>query len=191
MNNSTTQSDNFKKVIHHQKPFEQHWVGDGFYVHTMMQPHPNIYPMTSPFILMDYAPPRDFVSSKKQKGVGEHPHRGFETVTFAYQGEITHRDSAGGRNDRPGDVQWMTAASGVVHEELHSKEFSANGGVFEMVQLWVNLPKDKKMSQPRYQGIKDKDFPRFNLGESCKGRLMAGDIENKEAMPISPPINIF
>ena len=110
----------YKKVIYHQKPTNQHWVGDGFYVHTMLQPDPSIYSMTSPFILLDYAPPKDFKRSLKQKGVGEHPHRGFETVTFAYQGEITHRDSSGGGGTiGEGDLQWMTAASGVVHEELH------------------------------------------------------------------------
>ena len=182
-----------KKIIHHQIPTEQHWVGDGFFVHTMMQPHPNTYPMTSPFILMDYAPPRHFSSSTIQKGVGEHPHRGFETVTFAYQGEITHRDSAGGGGTiGQGDVQWMTAARGVVHEELHSKEFSGRGGEFEMVQLWVNLPKNKKMSTPRYQGVKDKDFPRFKLGENCEGRLIAGEVENKNGPCLShSPINVF
>ena len=171
-----------KKVIYHQKPVEQHWVGDGFHVHTMMQPHPNTYPMTSPFILMDYAPPRNFTPNSAQpRGVGEHPHRGFETVTFAYQGEITHRDSAGGGGTiGQGDVQWMTAASGVVHEELHSKSFSEKGGSFEMVQLWVNLPKAKKMSSPNYQGVKDQQFTRFILGSSCEGRLIAGEVEEKK-----------
>ena len=186
-------NSNLKKIIHHQVPHEQHWVGDGFHVHTMMQPHPNTYPMTSPFILMDYAPPRNFSSSTKQKGVGEHPHRGFETVTFAYQGEITHRDSAGGGGTiGQGDVQWMTAASGVVHEELHSKDFSSRGGEFEMVQLWVNLPKNKKMAAPRYQGIKDKEFPRFSLSKNCEGRLIAGEMQNKNGPCLShSPINVF
>ncbi len=184
---------NMKKIIHHQKPTEQHWVGDGFFVHTMMQPHPSTYSMTSPFILMDYAPPRNFSPSSAQKGVGEHPHRGFETVTFAYQGEITHRDSAGGGGTiGQGDVQWMTAASGVVHEELHSKEYSERGGDFEMVQLWVNLPKSKKMSSPRYQGVKDKDFPRFMMGENCEGRLIAGEVDKKNGPCLThSPINVF
>ena len=182
-----------KKIVHHQVPQEQHWVGDGFFVHTMLHPHPSTYPMTSPFILMDYAPPRKFSSSSTQKGVGEHPHRGFETVTFAYQGEITHRDSSGGGGTiGQGDVQWMTAASGVVHEELHSKKFSQDGGDFEMVQLWVNLPKDKKMTQPRYQGVNDQQFPRFKKGTFCEGRLIAGVMESIQGpCQTHTTINVF
>lgn len=156
-------------------PTEQHWVGDGFHVHTLIQPTPDLYPSISPFLLMDYAPPKEFGATTKKQGVGEHPHRGFETVTFALYGEIEHRDSAGGGGViGAGGVQWMTAASGLVHEEFHSKEFAKTGGTFEMVQLWVNLPANKKMSSPRYQGIKNDQFPRVTLGESSIAQIVAG-----------------
>jgi hypothetical protein len=156
-------------------PGPEHWVGDGFYVKTVFWPQLDAQ-MLSPFLLLDHAAPRRFDSSPWRRGVGEHPHRGFETVTFAYQGEIEHRDSAGGGGRiGPGDVQWMTAASGVVHEEKHSQAFSERGGDFEMVQLWVNLPADKKMSQPRYQSLLDREFPRLQLG-AAEARLVAGTL---------------
>lgn len=155
------------------KPGAEHWVGDGFYVRTVFSPEPDAQ-MLSPFLLLDHAARKRFDPSPWRRGVGEHPHRGFETVTFAYEGEVEHRDSAGGGGRiGPGDVQWMTAASGVVHEEKHSQEFSERGGDFEMVQLWVNLPADKKMSEPRYQPLLDREFPRLDLGVA-EARLVAG-----------------
>jgi quercetin 2,3-dioxygenase len=157
-------------------PGPEHWVGDGFYVKTVFWPQLDAQ-MLSPFLLLDHAAPRRFESSPRRRGVGEHPHRGFETVTFAYQGEIEHRDSAGGGGRiGPGDVQWMTAASGVVHEEKHSQAFSERGGDFEMVQLWVNLPANKKMSAPRYQSLLDREFPRLRLG-AAEARLVAGKLD--------------
>jgi redox-sensitive bicupin YhaK (pirin superfamily) len=172
-------------------PGPEHWVGDGFYVKTVFSPHPDAQ-MLSPFLLLDHAARRRFDPSPWRRGVGEHPHRGFETVTFAYAGEIEHRDSAGGGGRiGPGDVQWMTAASGVVHEEKHSQAFSEHGGEFEMVQLWVNLPADKKMSQPRYQPLLDSQFPRVDLGVA-EARLIAGTLEASEGPAMThTPMTVF
>jgi len=124
--------------------------------------------------------------------VGEHPHRGFETVTFAYQGEVDHRDSHGGGGSiGAGDAQWMTAASGVVHEEMHSERFTREGGVFEMVQLWVNLPARLKMSTPRYQALRGADFPALRFAEGS-GRLIAGGLQGMLGpAKTHSPITIF
>ena len=169
-----------KKIKWITSPTEKHWVGNGFNVHTIFHPAPELKEFLSPFILMDYAPPKDFPPGTEKRGVGEHPHRGFETVTICYSGEIDHRDSGGGGGRiGPGDVQWMTAAKGLVHEEFHSEESTKKGGLFEMVQLWVNLPKKDKMGPHRYQGIKDNEFPRIDLNPKAKVRLIAGDFLGK------------
>lgn len=172
-------------------PGPEHWVGDGFYVKTVFWPQLDAQ-MLSPFLLLDHAARRRFDPSPFRRGVGEHPHRGFETVTFAYQGEVEHRDSAGGGGRiGPGDVQWMTAASGVVHEEKHSQAFSERGGDFEMVQLWVNLPADQKMSPPRYQPLLDREFPRLTLG-AAEARLIAGALDGKTGpAKTHTPITVF
>ena len=152
-----------------------HWVGNGFPVRTLFsyQSHAG---HVSPFLLLDYAGPAAFEPSEQPRGVGEHPHRGFETVTIVYQGEIEHRDSAGNNGTiGPGDVQWMTAASGVVHEEWHERAFTRRGGVLEMVQLWVNLPAKDKMASPRYQEIRDRQIPRVGLGGESHARVIAGE----------------
>jgi redox-sensitive bicupin YhaK (pirin superfamily) len=157
----------------------EHWVGDGFRVRSVIAPNgdPRIQ---SPFLLLDHAASRHFDPTNEPRGVGEHPHRGFETVTFAYKGEIEHRDSTGGGGTiGSGDVQWMTAAGGLVHEEFHSRKFTAEGGDLEMVQLWVNLPAKSKLSQPGYQALLDKDFPRLQLG-AAQGRLIAGQLGNEK-----------
>jgi redox-sensitive bicupin YhaK (pirin superfamily) len=169
----------------------EHWVGDGFRVRSVISPDgdPRVQ---SPFLLLDHAARRHFEPASERRGVGEHPHRGFETVTFAYRGEIQHRDSAGGGGIiGPGDVQWMTAASGIVHEEKHSQRFTEQGGEMEMVQLWVNLPAKDKMSEPGYQSLLDKDFPRLTLG-AARARLVAGTL-GKEHGPAKThsPITIF
>jgi quercetin 2,3-dioxygenase len=131
----------------------------------------------SPFLMLDYAGPKLFEPATEPRGVDEHPHRGFETVTIAYQGSVDHRDSAGNAGTiHPGDVQWMTAASGVVHEEKHGQAFTEAGGTFEMVQLWVNLPAAFKMSKPRYQGITSAQIPEVALGTGAVARLIAGEI---------------
>ena len=163
-----------KKVLGTYSAGSNHWVGDGF-------PVRNLFPSNgvdvNPFLMLDYAGPSRFEPAKKPRGVGEHPHRGFETVTIAYQGSVGHRDSAGNSGViYPGDVQWMTAASGVVHEELHEAEFTKNGGIFEMVQLWVNLPKAQKMSKPRYQGITKAQIPVIELESGGHARVIAGEL---------------
>jgi quercetin 2,3-dioxygenase len=152
-----------------------HWVGDGFPVRSLFS-YDSLGQSISPFLLLDYAGPASFAPASRPRGVGEHPHRGFETVTIVYQGEVAHRDSAGNSGViGPGDVQWMTAASGILHDEFHSPAYTLRGGALEMVQLWVNLPAAQKMSQPRYQGISGKDIPQVTL-ESGAGslRVIAG-----------------
>ncbi len=153
-----------------------HWVGDGFPVRSLFSYEKFGRPL-SPFLLLDYAGPAQFAPSAKSRGVGEHPHRGFETVTIVYQGEVAHRDSAGnGGSVRPGDVQWMTAAGGILHEEFHSPAFTRQGGALEMVQLWVNLPSAHKMSPPRYQTILAADIPRLDLPANAGTlRVIAGE----------------
>ena len=169
------------------------WVGDGFYVHPLLRPQEGLYQFTSPFILMDYSPPFEFSKTSKRRGVGEHPHRGFETVTFAFKGEVEHRDSSGGGGlIRPGDVQWMTAGEGVVHDEFHSESFSKEGGLFEMVQLWVNLPKKHKMTKPKYQSISDNIIPKLVFNGKTQLRVIAGKLLSTEG-PASTfsTINIY
>jgi redox-sensitive bicupin YhaK (pirin superfamily) len=182
-----------KKVIFTNKVDHKHWVGDGFNVYGLLRPDENINKFISPFIMLDYANPKEFPKTTFPKGVGEHPHSGFETVTFAYQGEIEHRDSSGGGGIiKPGDVQWMTAGSGLVHDEFHSREFCKTGGVFEMVQLWVNLPKKVKMISPKYQSIINENIPKINIGTSSQLRIISGSFNNKKG-PASTftEINIF
>src|SRR5450631_3049476 len=154
-----------KKLSFIRRTSERHWVGDGFPVRSIFS-YNDLGQDISPFLLLDYAGPENFPPSTHRLGVGAHPHRGFETVTIVYSGEVEHRDSSGGGGSiGPGDVQWMTAASGLVHEEFHGHEFARRGGTFEMVQLWVNLPAPYKLSPPRYQGILDKEIPVVNLSD--------------------------
>ena len=152
-----------------------HWVGDGFPVRTLFA-YNGLGQELSPFLMLDYAGPTEFPPGERPRGVGEHPHRGFETVTIVYAGEVAHRDSAGNQGViRAGDVQWMTAASGVVHDEFHSPDFTRRGGLLEMVQLWVNLPAVHKMSTPRYQAIVADDIPALALPDGAgRLRLIAG-----------------
>lgn len=141
----------------------RHWVGDGFPVRSLFSYH-SFGEKISPFLLLDFAGPYRFEPAALPRGVGEHPHRGFETVTVVYEGEVSHRDSAGnGGTIGPGDVQWMTAASGILHEEFHSQEFTRTGGPFRMVQLWVNLPARFKMAPPAYQAITNDTIPAVEL----------------------------
>jgi len=168
-----------------------HWVGDGFPVRTIFPSHG--LTELNPFLMLDYAAPSRFEPSNRPRGVDEHPHRGFETVTISYQGSVDHRDSGGNSGTiNPGDVQWMTAASGVVHEEKHGKEFTAQGGTFEMVQLWVNLPAAQKMSKPRYQGLSKADIPRVDLGPGAYARIIAGELNGvKGPAKTFTPVNVF
>ncbi len=165
-----------KKLRHVQRNVDRHWVGDGFPVRTLFT-YSSLGPMISPFLLFDYAGPMEFPPTEKRLGVGEHPHRGFETVTIVYSGEVEHRDSSGsGGRIGPGNVQWMTAASGLVHEEFHGRDFARHGGMLEMVQLWVNLPAKYKMSPPRYQSIVSSEIPTANLPNGQGSvRVIAGE----------------
>ncbi len=164
-----------KKIRDVQDAPHPHWVGDGFPVRSLFSYH-NHAERLSPFLLLDYAGPARFTPTEKKRGVGQHPHRGFETVTIVYQGEVAHGDSTGqGGVIGPGDVQWMTAGAGILHEEFHSDAFSREGGTFEVVQLWVNLPAKDKMAPPRYQEILDKDIPAVALpDEAGTLRIIAG-----------------
>lgn len=167
-----------KKLLGIYSAPQQHWVGDGFPVRSLFSYHSHGAHL-SPFLLLDYAGPARFEPSARARGVGEHPHRGFETVTIVYDGEVSHRDSTGaGGTIGPGDVQWMTAASGILHEEFHSPEFTAKGGNLEMVQLWVNLPSKDKMAAPGYQDILNKDIPAVPLpGDAGTVRVIAGEFD--------------
>ena len=158
-----------------------HWVGDGFPVRSLFS-YDNLGQHLNPFLLLDYAGPAEFAPAGSPRGVGEHPHRGFETVTIVYQGEVAHRDSVGNTGlIGPGDVQWMTAASGILHEEFHSPAFTRSGGSLEMAQLWVNLPAEHKMSAPRYQTLVDSSIPRVAFADGAGSvRVIAGSFEDHE-----------
>ena len=148
-----------KKVLSTRSAPARHWVGDGFPVHGMFGYGEGAHER-SPFLLLDYAAPTRFEPTAARRGVGQHPHRGFETVTIVYAGEVEHRDSTGqGGVIGPGDVQWMTAGAGILHEEYHAEHYARSGGPFEMVQLWVNLPAKDKMASPGYQAILAADIP--------------------------------
>ncbi len=173
-----------KSIIRIDSAPPRHWVGDGFHVHSMFSYNQDAH-LYSPFLMLDYgAPyhcePRDVNNGATPRGVGSHPHRGFETVTIAYSGEVAHRDSSGGGGIiGEGDVQWMTAGSGLVHDEFHSPAFSQAGGVMHMVQLWVNLPAKDKMTKPGYQAITQAAIPQaiLDVASTRAGsvRLIAGE----------------
>lgn len=182
-----------KKVLFIQGQDSGHWVGDGFPVRSIFTYHDRSAEL-SPFLLLDYAGPAEFPPTAKRRGVGEHPHRGFETVTIVYSGEVEHRDSSGGGGIiGPGDVQWMTAAGGIVHEEFHGPEFAKNGGLFEVIQLWVNLPAKDKMAEPGYQAITSAQIPRLEMqGGVGLVRVIAGDYQgNAGPARTFTPMNIW
>ncbi|MCS3421059.1 pirin family protein [Pseudomonas yamanorum] len=167
-----------KKIIGIYTSPRGHWVGDGFPVRTLFS-YDTMGKQISPFLLLDHAGPAAFTPTEQRRGVGQHPHRGFETVTIVYKGEVEHRDSTGaGGTIGPGDVQWMTAARGIIHEEFHSEAFARSGGALEMVQLWVNLPAKDKMTDAGYQTILDGDIPTLPLaGNAGSLRLIAGEFD--------------
>ena len=167
-----------KKILGVHSAPRPHWVGDGFPVRSMFSYHDDAQHL-SPFLMLDYAAPAQFAPAARKRGVGVHPHRGFETVTIVYQGEVDHRDSTGaGGHIGPGDVQWMTAGGGILHEEFHSEAFTQNGGTLEMVQLWVNLPAKDKMAAPGYQTLHDADIPSVPLeNEAGRVRVIAGEFD--------------
>ncbi|HSA60815.1 MAG TPA: pirin family protein [Nitrospiraceae bacterium] len=159
-----------KDIVGIYQPGSTHMVGDGFPVRNLF-PSNDLDREVSPFLMLDYAGPQYFTPTDHPRGVGEHPHRGFETVTIVYEGVVAHRDSAGNAGViGPGDVQWMTAASGIVHEEFHEKAFAKQGGTLHAIQLWVNLPRASKMSAPGYQTILNGEIPAIEL-EDGAGRL--------------------
>ena len=164
-----------KKIIGLRHADEQHWVGDGFPVRTLFS-YQSMGQELSPFLMLDYASSTPFPPATTTKGVGPHPHRGFETVTIVYQGELAHKDSAGNSGTiGPGDVQWMTAGAGILHEEMHSAQFTQHGGMLSMAQLWVNLPAKQKMTSPGYQAIEAQHIPTMHLeNDQGTARLIAG-----------------
>ncbi|MDF1814134.1 MAG: pirin family protein [Verrucomicrobiales bacterium] len=173
-----------KNIIHSPG---MHWVGNGFPVRSVFS-YDQMGRELDPFLLLDYAEPYRFEPGREKRGVGSHPHRGFETVTFAFQGEVEHRDSSGGGGViKPGDVQWMTAGAGLLHEEFHSEDFTKNGGLFEMVQLWVNLPAANKNAPPRYQNLSAEKIPVVALPEQAgQLRVVAGTFDDTQG-----PANTF
>ena len=174
-------------------PKQPHFVGDGFRVHNFI---PSGYGLTmermDPFIMLDYASRYHFPPTGKPKGVGVHPHRGFETVTIAYKGSVAHHDSAGGGGEiKEGDVQWMTAARGVLHKEYHAESFCATGGDFQMVQLWVNLPAKDKMSTPKYQTIENSHIPKIKVDGGVV-EVIAGSYQaHQGAASTFTPVNML
>ncbi|UMQ41316.1 pirin family protein [Chryseobacterium sp. Y16C] len=171
-----------KKVEMVVAPKPAHFVGDGFRVHNFI---PGVSGMDmkrmDPFIMLDYNSKFHFNGTETPRGVGVHPHRGFETVTIAYQGKVQHHDSAGGGGIiGKGDVQWMTAAKGVLHKEYHETEWAKEGGIFQMVQLWVNLPSKDKMSNPKYQSIKNSEMKKVDLGENGFVEIIAGTYQDQQ-----------
>ncbi len=182
-----------KKVQGIYRAPRQHWVGDGFPVRSLFsyQSHGK---QLSPFLLLEYAGPADFTPTTHRRGVGQHPHRGFETVTIVYHGEVEHRDSTGkGGVIGPGDVQWMTAGGGILHEEFHADTFAQRGGAFEMVQLWVNLPAKDKMAAPGYQAIRSESIPQVALPDDAGSlRVIAGDYANARGPAHTfSPLNVW
>ncbi|MFD0940615.1 pirin family protein [Pedobacter boryungensis] len=183
---------NVKKVAAILNPPAPHMVGDGFRVHNFF---PSGYRLNmSPFFMLDYNAKIEFSARNEPRGVGVHPHRGFETVTIAYHGAVAHHDSAGNSGVIfPGDIQWMTAASGILHKEYHEENFSKKGGSFQMVQLWVNLPAKDKMSKPKYQGVKHNEIQKFNLPD--KGgviEVIAGNYQGtKGSVSTFSPIEMY
>ena len=165
-----------KKILGVYEAPRPHWVGNGFPVRSLFS-YGDHGRALSPFLLLDHAGPHQFTATTDRRGVGTHPHRGFETATIVYEGEVAHRDSTGaGGTIGPGDVQWMTAAAGILHEEYHSEAYARTGGPFEMVQLWVNLPAKDKMSAPGYQTVLNADIPQVDLPNGAGSvRVIAGD----------------
>lgn len=170
-----------------------HWVGDGFPVRSLFS-YDGLGATLSPFLLLDYAGPAHFAPASRPRGVGTHPHRGFETVTIVYEGEVAHRDSVGNAGlIGAGDVQWMTAAAGILHQEYHSPAFTARGGALELVQLWVNLPAAHKMSPPRYQTLRDAEIARVELANAAgEVRVIAGEYAGRRGPAVTvTPLNVW
>src|SRR5215207_3930692 len=176
MKTETKRTASIKSVEKIVNPPPRHWVGDGFNVHGFFPHGPLTGERMSPFFLLDYNALTDFQPREEPFGVGAHPHRGFETVTIAYKGRVEHHDSRGGGGViGEGDVQWMTAGSGLLHKEFHEQEYNREGGPFQMVQLWVNLPAKDKMTTPKYQAITNSDMGRVSLPKGGEIEIIAGE----------------
>jgi quercetin 2,3-dioxygenase len=182
-----------KRLLGIQGNDQGHWVGNGFPVRTLFF-YQQLGKEMSPFLMLDLAGPAEFPPTTERKGVGTHPHRGFETVTIVYEGEVSHKDSTGqGGTIGPGDVQWMTAGAGILHQEFHSDAFAKQGGVLQMVQLWVNLPAKHKMTAPGYQPILSQSIPEIELSNSSGSiRVIAGEYEGRVGPAKTfTPMNVF
>ena len=182
-----------KRLLGIQGNDQGHWVGNGFPVRTLFF-YQQLGKEMSPFLMLDLAGPAEFPPTTERKGVGTHPHRGFETVTIVYEGEVSHKDSTGqGGTIGPGDVQWMTAGAGILHQEFHSDAFAKQGGVLQMVQLWVNLPAKHKMTAPGYQPILSQSIPDIELSNSSGSiRVIAGEYQGRVGPAKTfTPMNVF
>jgi redox-sensitive bicupin YhaK (pirin superfamily) len=182
-----------KKLLRIHQSSGMHWVGDGFPVRSVFE-YNGLGRELTPFLLLDYAAPYQFPPGKEKRGVGGHPHKGFETVTVAYQGELEHRDSSGGGGKiGAGDVQWMTAGNGIVHEEFHSQDFTRKGGTLQMVQLWVNLRAKDKSAKAGYQTLLKSQIPTVELPDDAGSlRVIAGEFSgHKGAAKTFTPINLW
>ncbi len=182
-----------KRILGTYSNTSSHWVGDGFPVRTLFSDH-TVGTHLSPFLMLDYAGPAQFAPTARRRGVGQHPHRGFETVTIVYEGELEHRDSSGGGGKiGPGDVQWMTAGDGILHEEFHSQAFAKSGGTLNMVQLWVNLPAKDKMAPPRYQTLLSAAIPSVALpGGAGQVRVIAGEFDGQRGPALTfTPMDVW
>jgi redox-sensitive bicupin YhaK (pirin superfamily) len=182
-----------KKLLRIHKSSGMHWVGNGFPVRSVFD-YNGLGQELSPFLLLDYAAPYQFAPGQEKRGVGGHPHKGFETVTVAYQGELEHRDSSGGGGRiGAGDVQWMTAGNGIVHEEFHSQDFTRKGGTLQMVQLWVNLRAQDKSAKAGYQTLLKAQIPNVELPQEAGSvRVIAGDYDgHKGAAKTFTLINLW
>lgn len=182
-----------KKLAFIKRSNGNHWVGDGFPVQSIFS-YRDIHEEMSPFLLMDYAGPAKFEPTNERRGVGKHPHRGFETVTIVYDGQVSHHDSTNaGGTIGPEEVQWMTAGSGIIHEEYHGDDFARSGGPFEMIQLWVNLPTKHKMTAPGYQGISKAQIPEVLLADNVgKVRVIAGEYSGHQGPAHTfSPMNVW
>lgn len=182
-----------KKLAFIKRSNGNHWVGDGFPVQSIFS-YRDIHEEMSPFLLMDYAGPARFEPTEQRRGVGQHPHRGFETVTIVYDGQVAHHDSTNaGGTIGAGEVQWMTAGAGIVHEEYHGDDFARSGGAFEMIQLWVNLPAKHKMAAPGYQGITGDQIPEIQLANNAGTvRIIAGELAGQQGPARTfSPMNVW
>jgi quercetin 2,3-dioxygenase len=189
----TTKEAMMKKLLRIHRSSAMHWVGNGFPVRSVFD-YNGLGRELSPFLLLDYAAPYEFPPGNEKRGVGGHPHKGFETVTVAYQGELEHRDSSGGGGKiGAGDVQWMTAGNGIVHQEFHSQDFTRKGGPLQMVQLWVNLRAKDKRAKASYQTLLKAQIPNVALPEDAGTvRVIAGDFGGRKgAAKTFTPINVW